>query len=229
MRADTRGGEVSSGGFDFSTNIDAILQHRFHRTSAARWATNLRFLTFAGDEICTDTKVSEESDSTKKLHRGQCARCELRVPPAAGHVCVAHARGFRKPDIKSYEKRAKEYTDPCIHVEDASCEECLQIPLFPNRGKVTKFRIRRLKPKGTKASDLGICTHFVAVSYCWSNSSAQKSNEPGTNSEQYQVLEEDMKTVRPIRAPKDTIDRAVSFAAQNGFRMIWIDQVIRPL
>ena len=34
-----------------------------------------------------------------------------------------------------------------------------------------------------------------------------------------------MKKVRPICAPKDTIDRAVSFAAQNGFRMIWIAQM----
>lgn len=92
---------------------------------------------------------------------------------------------------------------------------------------VTKFRIRRLKPKGTKPSELGICTHFVAVSYCWSSSSAQKSSETSMVSEQYQVLEEDMKTVRPIRAPKDTIDRAVKFAAQNGFPMIWIDQVIQ--
>ena len=38
-----------------------------------------------------------------------------------------------------------------------------------------------------------------------------------------------MKTVRPIRAPKDTIDLAVKSAAQNGFRMIWIDQVIQFL
>ena len=35
-----------------------------------------------------------------------------------------------------------------------------------------------------------------------------------------------MTTVRPIRAPKETIDRTVDFATQNGFRMIWIDQVI---
>ena len=101
----------------------------------------------------------------------------------------------------------------------------MQIPLYPNRGRVTKFRIRRLKPKGTKQSELGICTHFVAVPYCWPTPSAQNSGETKRDGEQYQVLEEDMKTVRSIRAPKDTIDRAVSFATQNGFQMIWIDQV----
>ena len=224
MRDDTSADEARSGGFTFSTNIDDILQHRFQRTSAAQWARNLRFLTFAGEEKYTDTQSPERFNSTEGLHLGQCTRCELRIPPPAGHICATHAQVNK--DIKAYEKRAKEYENPCIHVEDASCEECLQIPLFPNRGRVTKFRIRRLKPKGSKPSELGNCSHFVAVSYCWSSSGTEKPGEPNADGEAYQVIEEDMETVRPIRAPKDVIDRAVSFAAQNGFRMIWIDQVI---
>ena len=227
MRDDTRADEAGSGGFAFSTNIDSILQHRFRRTSAARWARNLRFLTFAGDDECTDTQSSERFNSTKGLHLRQCTRCELRVPPPAGHICAAHAH-YRK-DIEAYEKRAKNYDNPCVHVEDASCEECLQIPLFPNRGRATKFRIRRLKPKGTKPSELGRCTHYVAVSYCCSYSGTEKPGERNADREAYQVIEEDMETVRSIRAPKGVIDRAVSFAAQNGFRMIWIDQVIELL
>ena len=87
----------------------------------------------------------------------------------------------------------------------------MQLPLLPNRGRATEFRIRRLKPKDTKQSEFGFCNHFVAVSYCWPSSSAQRSGEPKRDGEQYQVLEGDMKTVCPIRAPKDTIDR-VSFA-----------------
>ena len=223
MRDDTRADE-QSGGFEFSTNIDGILQHRIQRTSAVQWARNLRFLTFAGDEKYPDIQSPERSSSTKGLHLGQCTRCELRVPPPAGHICATHAHV--KKDIKAYEKRAKDYSNPCIHVEDVSCEECMHIPLFPNHGKATKFRIRRLKPKGSKQSELGACTHYVAVSYCWSNSGTQKPGEPNTDGEVYQVIEEDAETVRPIRTPKDVIDRAVSFAAQNGFRMIWIDQVI---
>ena len=225
MRDDTRADEARSGGFAFSTNIDSILQHRFRRTSAAPWARNLRFLTFAGDEKHTDTQSPERLNSPRELHLGQCTRCELRLPPPAGHICATHAQ-VRKHDIKAYESRVKDYKNPCIHVEDASCEECMQIPLFPNRGRATKFRIRRLKPKGSKQSELGRCTHYVAVSYCWSNSGTEKPGEPSKDGEVYQVIEEDTETVRPIRTPKDVIDRAVSFAAQNGFRMIWIDQVI---
>ena len=222
MIDDTRGSQASSARFDFSSNIDDILKHQIHRTKATRWARNLRFLTFGGDDI------PEGSNLTNGLHRAQCTRCELRVPPPAGHICATHAP-MMKRDISAYEKEARECKNPCIHVQDAICEECRHIPLFPNHGKTTQFRIRRLKPKGTKRGDLDICTHFLAVSYCWSNPSAQKSRKLNTDDEPYHVLEEDMKTLRPIRAPKDTIDRAVSFAAQNGFRMIWIDQVIHPL
>ena len=223
MRDDTQGDEASLAGFQFSTSIDEILQHRFKRPSAARWAKNLRFLTYAGNESNIDVQMPEVLDSSKEQRLGQCTRCELRVPPPAGHICAAHAKPSQ-PDIKAYERRTRECSNPCVHVENASCEECMQIPLFPNRCRATKFRIRRLKPKDTKPSELGICTHYLAVSYCWS--SAQRSGESNAGSEKYRVLEEDMTTERPIRAPVDVIDRAVSFAAQIGIRMIWIDQVI---
>ena len=143
-------------------------------------------------------------------------------------TCATHAQ-LRKREISEYEEQATEYDDPCIHVRDAACEECMHLPLFPNSGKATKVRIRRLKPKGIQQSKLGMCAHFVAVSYCWSSSNAEKLDVSDVDGEQYEVIEEDMKTVRATRAPKDTIDRAVSFAAQNGFRMIWIDQVLHPL
>lgn len=227
MRDDTRGNQASSGSFEFSSKIDEILQHQMHRTKAAQWARNLRFLTFAGDESSTDPETQEGIDPLKVLHRGQCSRCELKVRPPAEHNCATHTQ--LEYNISVCGKRAKEHNNPCIHVESRSCEECMHIPLFPNSGKATKFRIRRLKPKDTRLSELGTCSHFVAVSYCWSSLSFQTSGEPNASSEQYQVLEEDMKSKRPIRAPKDTIDRAVSFATQNGFRMIWIDQVIRSL
>ena len=223
MRDDTRADEAKSGGFGFSTSIDGILQHQFQRMSAAQWARNLRFLTFAGDEEYADIQ-SQGSKSTKGLHLGRCTRCERRIPPPAGHICATHAHA--RKDIKAHERRVKDYDNPCIHVENASCEECMQIPLFPSHGRATKFRIRRLKPKGSKQSELGDCTHYVAVSYCWSSSVTEKPGAPDTDGEVYQVIEEDTETVRPIRAPRDVIDRAVSFASQNGFRMIWIDQVI---
>ena len=188
MRDDTEGDEARSGGFEFSPNINGILEHQSHRTSTVRWARNLSFLTFDGDESYADAKTSEGSDSPKQLDQGQCTRCELRVPPPVGHICATHRNHLKKHDTSAYEKLAKDYNDPCIHVKHASCVECMQIPLFPNRGRATKFRIRRLKSKGTKQSELGFCTHFAAVPYCWPSSSAQRSGETKRDGEQYQVL-----------------------------------------
>ena len=71
------------------------------------------------------------------------------------------------------------------------------------------------------------CDHFVAVSYCYS---AQPGfGDDGDNDVQgedhlYSIVEEDGST-RQARAPRAVIDRAVAFAAQNGYRMVWIDQV----
>ncbi|RDW71004.1 hypothetical protein BP6252_07567 [Coleophoma cylindrospora] len=58
------------------------------------------------------------------------------------------------------------------------------------------------------------CPHVV-------NKNSERTTDPSV--ELYDVIEEDGST-RKVRAPKDVIDRAVDFAAQNGYRMIWIDQ-----
>ena len=224
MRDDTQGDDTDSGHFEFSSKLNAILEHRILRKSAARWARNLRFLTFANDEIDAEVEKSSDFAVTKGLRQGQCTRCERRVPPPAGHICADHAL-IPKSDIKASEKQLREYANPCTHVENASCKDCLHMPLFPNNGQITRFRIRRLKPKDTKPSELSTCTHFVAVSYCWSSQSTRKPAESKADDEQYQVLEGDGTTIRLTRAPRDTIDRAVRFATENGIRMIWIDQV----
>lgn len=107
------------------------------------------------------------------------------------------------------------FSDPCVHVRENWCQACGRIPQFPNQGTVTRFRIRRVHAAGS--IDHRWCTHFVAVSYCWSSESGDNGSEP------YKVVEEDG-SVRDIRAQNSTIDRVVAFARENGFRMIWIDQ-----
>ena len=217
MLDDIRASDKSLTDFAFSSNIEGILEHQFRRQTAKQWARNLRFLTF------DDGEHSSAQDNDAKSQQAQCARCELRVPPSSGHICFAHAEksGSR---IRAHERRLKEFSDPCMHIKDTCCDDCANIPLFPNQGKVRRFRVRRLRPKGSKPSTASACTHFVAVSYCWEGHAALSTTSEHAGDD-YQVLEEDMTTMRPIRAPKDTIDRAVGFAAANGIRMIWIDQV----
>lgn len=125
---------------------------------------------------------------------------------------------FKKFSNEDREAELFKFTDPCVHVQEHTCDECQHIPLFPNQEKVTRFRIRKLLPVGS--DKLPECCHFVAVSYCWM-SQGDCSSHP--DEESYLVREEDG-TVRRMRAQRATIDRVVSFARDNGFRMIWIDQ-----
>jgi hypothetical protein len=208
---------------NLSSEIDEILKYEVVRAHAERWSHNLRFLTFDdsglsrdGNELVKSPKPDddiEEIGSNPNPIIGQCQRCELRTPVPSGHQCESHFRV--KPDNKR-ERALQEYANPCVHVCELSCAYCKHIPLFPNQGTVTTFKICRIDPKAWTR-----CRHFVAISYCWS---AQKLESDGSPRTPYQVIEEDGKP-RDMRASSSTIDRAVDFARQNGFRMIWIDQV----
>jgi hypothetical protein len=209
---------------NLSSEIDQIMSHRVARVHAERWSHDLRFLTFDDTEIHgnpTELIESHESkDDVEEVPRildsitGQCQRCELRIPVPSGHRCESHSRLGSRDDKR--EVALREYANPCVHVCELTCDYCKHIPLFPNQGTITTFKIRRIDPKAWTR-----CRHFVAVSYCWA---AQTAGTEGTPKAPYKVVEEDG-SVRDMRASSSTIDRVVEFARQNGFRMIWIDQV----
>jgi len=226
-------------GAQLSASIEEISKHTTSRVLAKAWARRLRFLTFDdGPEVAT---VGANADGRKLL----CGRCEsgYRIPP--GHYCDSHrprkqvlkGLGRGGAEITATEETATASIKPnaCQHIAQLTCHYCEHIPLFPSRKKATRFRIRRVVQKD---ADMGMdtfhppsyqefpCGHFVAASYCWS-SQAPSTGGSDIESEPYIVVEEDG-TVREIRATKSTIDRAVSFAAQNGYRMIWIDQECIP-
>lgn len=194
-------------------NVDDILSHPITRTHARAWVDSLRVLTFDDGH---DDQDEESAQRHEKTLSGQCQPCQARLPLPCGHICDHLA-----PDGTNFDDREIElqkYANPCVHVQERSCDYCQNIPLFPNEGNVTKFCIRRLKQPTT--NDTEDCNHFVAVSYCWSSESIDED----INSPAYQVVGEDG-SIREARAAKDTIDRAVAFARENGLRMIWIDQV----
>jgi hypothetical protein len=111
----------------------------------------------------------------------------------------------------------------CSHVQASTCKVCATIPLFPNWENVNRFRIRRLNPGNAAPSEFSECKHYVAVSYSWTTDQDHVNAIEAKPENPYEVVEEDG-TVRPMRAPKDVIDRVVRFAAENGIRAIWIDQ-----
>lgn len=200
-------------------NVEEILRHRMIRAHAKKWADSLRFLTFDDSEegVKSTTVTTRTSQESLPAIEGQCQPCQARLPIPSGHLCSQHL--FSTHYGKTYEERLHEYANPCIHVQERSCRACQNFPLFPNEGKVTRFRIRRVYEQDSKM--LRNCDHFVAVSYCWSG----EDNESNCNEEPYKIVEEDGKTVRNMRASRSGIDRAVNFARENGFRMIWLDKV----
>lgn len=218
------GTKVSHTGL--ASQIDNILEHRIVREHAVQWSHNLRFLTF--DDVIshhdgTTQETSEENEDeieelpNRTLHiEGQCQRCELQVPVPSGHMCESHIPFSRDDGVR--ERSLRKYDNPCVHVCEHTCDSCKHVPLFPNHGTVSTFQIRRLDP-GAWAH----CRHFIAISYCWAAQSIEDTIVP-----HYKVVEEDG-TVRDMRASNSTIDRVVDFARQNGFRMIWIDQVSNSL
>ncbi|RDW83486.1 hypothetical protein BP5796_04977 [Coleophoma crateriformis] len=203
----------------FSSNVEEILKFQTHRGKAIRWAKNLRFLSFEQEPIADAAGIVADEEIINVSKKGRCTRCELRVPLPAGHICNSHTGNANKTAVLAQDQNYKGFPDPCPHVINKVCGDCQHIPLFPTKKRATKFRIRRLRPKDSKTSELHHCTHFLAVSYCWQDS--KRTTDPSV--EPYDVIEEDGST-RKVRAPKDVIDRAVDFAAQNGYRMIWIDQ-----
>ncbi|KAF4991859.1 hypothetical protein FDECE_13886 [Fusarium decemcellulare] len=197
-------------------NVPEILSHRVVRSHATSWADNLRFLTFDDSDETSDatTALTTASDVKTPIH-GQCQPCQARLPVPSGHFCGRHI--FNRSNVKDREAELHKYDNPCVHVREHTCEDCQHIPLFPNEGKVTKFRIRRVSRRtNDQASN---CDHFIAVSYCWSDD----TNRGNANDPPYKVIEEDG-SIRDMRVAKNTTDRIVAFARENGFRMIWIDQ-----
>jgi len=89
---------------------------------------------------------------------------------------------------------------------------------------VKNFQVVRLENKEETGFEFSSCDHFIAVSYCWPSPMFDENGDIIQHTGQYLVRGEDTIT-RPNRAPEDVIDRAVAFAAQNGIRLIWIDQV----
>ncbi|KAH6642223.1 heterokaryon incompatibility protein-domain-containing protein [Boeremia exigua] len=214
---------IKASRINLSHEIDEILKHQVVRAHAERWSHDLRFLTFDDsggfcDEkgFIPSDKPDETSEGTRSIPAsitGQCQKCELRTPVPSGHRCTSHFQGTHNNEER--DKALKAYTNPCVHICELTCAHCSHIPLFPNNGTITSFKIRRIDPKAWTQ-----CRHFVALSYCWA---AEGTEFGGSPKAPYTVIEEDGR-LRNMRASSATIDRAVDFARQNGFRMIWIDQ-----
>lgn len=117
--------------------------------------------------------------------------------------------------------------------DDFECNICHNCPEFPHDQKTRNFRLFRPRDEFPELLDRGIptadniCTHYLAVSYCWPPRQVDDENNVIETPRTYKVRDLDG-NVRANRALDDVLDRAVDVANSFGLRMIWIDQECLP-
>lgn len=67
------------------------------------------------------------------------------------------------------------------------------------------------------------CNHYVAVSYCWPETTNDGRGNAIRHKSIYNIRLND-RVIRGNRAPAEVISRAVQFARENKIRFVWIDQ-----
>lgn len=117
--------------------------------------------------------------------------------------------------------------------DEFECKICHNCPEFPHDRKTRNFRLFRPREEfpelfsdGLPVAD-DICTHYLAVSYCWPPQKMDDQKNVVETPRTYRVRDLDG-SVRANRALDDVLDRAVDVANSFGLRMIWIDQECLP-
>ena len=75
----------------------------------------------------------------------------------------------------------------------------------------------------TSPGALAGCKHFVAISYCWQQLEAMDGSSVNPQAPSRYMIHTPS-GIRNCRAPATLIHRAIRYAANNDFRLIWIDQ-----
>ncbi|KAH9233533.1 hypothetical protein K456DRAFT_1909066 [Colletotrichum gloeosporioides 23] len=180
--------------------VKSLWRFQVSRAQAENWAfRDMRFLVF------DDSSLDYDSDDEDAMMQ----------------------RALRLSTQVEAEEQRSETLDymPQNYGDDFECRICSGIPEFPTHRKARFFRLFRpadILPTllQNRATSVDVCTHYVAVSYCWP---AEEVENKGTS-----VVRNLDGSVRPARALDDVLDRAVDFANSCGLRMIWIDQECLP-
>lgn len=167
------------------------------REDTQKWAQNLRFLVYGGDyseEERDEDKDDEDEDDEDEYD-------EDEDETEAGDSEDREDGGDRE--------------DGDNWSPFSECVKCRGLPYFPHWSHVKELRL-------TSDLELGDCSDYLAVSYCWSQDRSDSSSS-STTKPNYVISKPDG-TKRPSIAPKEILDRAIYIAANNGLRLIWIDQ-----
>lgn len=166
----------------------------------------------------TEDEDEDEDESPKGEESGDQDWDEevIRAEPSSSEV---------PDDSDSASYREGSYEEP------SDCSFCSSVPEFPRSFKPRKFRLvqskRETDPNEFMPGRPYVCSHYVAISYCWPVPQQDEHGKTIVTPGSYQVRDLDG-VVRSSRALDDVLDRAVEFAVSCDIRMIWIDQECLP-
>lgn len=194
MKADTHTNfnNIFADGPSIRQQLHEIQCHQISADFADRWSQNLRFI--------TALDLGDGSYDTASQSRSSEAASELGSESGSEDLETTSSQA-------SHESELLPLPPGAVLPEESVCL-CRGIRHFSAAGS-SKLRITSKDPP-----ELPNCTHYVAISYCWTR---QKESTP-----RYSV--QTQKDVRSNLAHSDVIDRAVAFAIYYRVRLIWIDQ-----
>ncbi|KAJ0385599.1 hypothetical protein COL922a_006014 [Colletotrichum nupharicola] len=169
--------------------VKSLWKFQVSRVQAESWAfRDMRFLVFDNSSLDYDS-----DDEDAMMRRALRLSTQIEGDEA-------------KPEILEY--TPKEFGD-IPEGEQPECRVCAGIPEFPIDKKTRFFRLFRpadILPTllENRAKFVDVCTHYVAISYCWPE---KEIKDRGSS-----VVRDLDGRVRPARALDDVLDRAVDFA-----------------
>jgi len=204
MRRDTLEpfGKNHSSTSDCHAQVVKAAGYTLRHEDTQKWAQNLRFLVCGGDSSEDDRgedKDDTDDDDEDENDEDEDDEDDHETEAGDGEDGEYGGDGDDGDDGAPF----------------SECIKCRGLPYFPHWGPVKELRL-------TGDLELGDCSDYLAVSYCWSQDRSDSSSS-STTKPNYVIRKPDG-TKRPSIAPKEILDRAIYIAANNGLRLIWIDQ-----
>ncbi|KAL3297432.1 putative heterokaryon incompatibility [Colletotrichum asianum] len=194
------------------------------RSAAQAWAyRDIKFLVY--DD--TDDEMKGGTDDEQPFYDSEDEAATLQR--AIEMSLETEHKSPEEPSQHTETGPSDQRQSPNDHKPSGGCAICCNVPEFPYTRKARTFRL--ISPASLypdrDLEQIPLCTHYVAVSYCWPEPIFDDQGQLLKTPVESKVRDLDG-TVRDARALDDVLDRAVDFANCVGLRMIWIDQECLP-
>lgn len=205
--------------------LSRLTEYQISQQRAAIWAhKDIKFLAYDDTDLRENGYDSDDEEGMLNIAIEMSQDSMTAKHKGKSKACQNHS-DMEDRQTEASSSRKKNEDGP------KSCKFCSFVPEFPHSWRPRKFRLvqQEVTPDadGHLPSGDDLCSHYVAISYCWPPPQKDEEGETMLARGTYQVRELDGK-VRTSRCLDEVLDRAVDFALSCGTRLIWIDQECLP-